>query len=81
MYNNCIIYDAPTHQGTLKSSVDIDSILNSLGLLWNYGVKYNRKEHLKNLISAKRKLAETESTTPELEYARDVVNEIFTNLL
>lgn len=79
MYNKCIIFACPTHGGTLKSSNEIEAEFESLNILLPYGVKYNHKKHMSNLIAAKEKLSQRDTLSPALQYLNDKINEIFVN--
>jgi hypothetical protein len=83
MYNSCIVYGAPTHQGTSKSYVNISSLCNEIGVLLTCGIKYNRKEHLEKLILAKENISKIEESfpSPETSYIHNVINEVFANIL
>ncbi len=79
IYNSCLTYGCPTHKGTMNSTVDIESILNSLNILIPYGEKYNHKKHMKNLLGARKRISEHNTLTPELEYANEIITKIFLN--
>lgn len=81
MYNVCLIYGAPFHEGTGTSTHKIGVLFGEFGILLPISGKYNSKEHLKKLIVAKQKLAGKETLTLEEEYIEEIINEVFANKL
>lgn len=79
MYNCCILYGTPTHEGTLSSTVNIDEVFSKFNVLLSGGEKYNHKKHLQNLIESKAKISQQGDLSPELQYLSDVIDEIFAN--
>ncbi len=87
MYNNCVIYGSFIHKGTLSSSQDISKIYDEMGVLLAADLKYNKKQHINQLILAKEKvlnMIETiDNEEDKLFYSEisNVISEIFANLV
>lgn len=81
MYNSCLIFDTPSHDGFLTSSKKIGDWLRELNLLLPYNGEYNRDEHLENVMKVKKTLSEKESLSPDEKHLDQMVNSIFANLI
>lgn len=81
MYNCCINYSIPSHGGMLKDTVRINGFLKEYNILLNINGKYNKKEHLKNLMVAKEKLSQIENPGEDEKYLIELVSDLFTNLV
>ncbi len=81
MYNNCIIYATPTHEGTYGSTQRIAEGYEGLGVLLPLDKKYNHEEHMNNLFLAKKKLSNKKEMTPEETFINDMITQIFSNKL
>jgi hypothetical protein len=79
MYNLCIIYSTPSHGGMLTDSNRVREEFKKLNVLLPYNKKYNRKEHIKNLLSAKEKFSKRTDLNEDERYINDMISEIFAN--
>jgi hypothetical protein len=87
MYNDCIIYGSKSHEGTMKSTNNINQKYDELGILLDSKVKYNKQKHINALMNAKEKVtleiekADTEEVKSFYEEISNVISEIFGNLI
>lgn len=80
IFNRCLIYGLPEHEGSLKSTISLDKMLSKYNLTLPRGGKFNKKAYLDNLLSVKKTISEKKSCTEEEKIINDIVNELFINL-
>jgi hypothetical protein len=79
MYNLCIIYSTPSHGGILTDSNRVREEFKKLDVLLPCNKKYNHKEHINNLLSAKEKFSKRTDLNEDERYISDMISEIFAN--
>lgn len=79
MYNSCIVYGCPAHEGTMNSSNTLESIFDVLGITLPYGTKYDHDLHLRKLANAKQILMKKIYLSQYDKYAEQVINEVLAN--
>lgn len=81
MYNCCIIYGCPSHEGLFKDTVDIEEKLKKINLLLPANETFYKEVHTINIIASKKMLEKSEDFTPEEKiYLDTLINEIFANI-
>lgn len=80
MFNRCIIYGLPEHEGTLNSTIKLDEMLSEYGLTLPQDGKFRKNDYLNNLLSIQKSISEKESLTEEEKIINDLVTELFVNL-
>ena len=81
MYDCCIIYGFKSHGGMLSDTIDINKALNEFNVLLDNNEKYNSKNHIKNLLKAKKTLMNKSELNDFEKELLEVIDEIFTNLI
>jgi hypothetical protein len=65
----------------LSDTIDINKALNEFNVLLDNNEKYNSKNHIKNLLKAKKTLMNKSELNDFEKELLEVIDEIFTNLI